>query len=517
MVEDPILIDWDSRGRMWVVEMLGYMPDLKATGERQPSGRVSVLEDTNGDGRMDKKTVFLDGLVLPRALKVLEGGALIAEPPHLWFARDTTGDLKADSKELVCDCYGFERGNVEHNANSLLWAMDNWIYTSEGETYLRLKNGKFDVRRTLIRGQWGASQDDVGYVYRNISPEALHVDVVPTPYFFRNPNLLRTRGSDEPLGGRELNTTFPIRPNRGVNRGYTPGTLRSGWFARDVYRLPARRLSTAATGCLPSSHGNVFVAEPAGNLVSRIIVTDDGTRCGAARPTSTGEFLASTDERFRPVYLSAAPDGALYVVDMYHGIIQHMAYMTEYLRDNITERKLEAPVHKGRIFRVVHDTTARGPNPQPGERVGGAAGRPSSHPNGWWRDTAQRILVERGDKSVVPTLNRLAENSPDVRTRLHALWTLDGLDQIEPGTVIKALEDSSRDVRVAAVRLAERWLQEPNHPMVACPAQACGRSRLGRSSATRGLVGCSTLGPRETPSPRCLTGTATIRSCSTAR
>ena len=92
MVEDPILIDWDSRGRMWVIELLGYMPDLKATDERKPSGRVSVLEDTNGDGKMDKKTVFLDGLVLPRALKVLEGGVLVAEPPHLWFAHDTNGD-----------------------------------------------------------------------------------------------------------------------------------------------------------------------------------------------------------------------------------------------------------------------------------------------------------------------------------------------------------------------------------------------------------------------------------------
>ena len=116
MVENPILIDWDANGRMWVIEMIGYMQDLPATNEREPIGRISVLEDTNRDGKMDKKTVFLDGLVLPRALKVLDKGVLVGEPPHLWLARDTNGDLKADEKELVCDCYGTELANVEHNA-----------------------------------------------------------------------------------------------------------------------------------------------------------------------------------------------------------------------------------------------------------------------------------------------------------------------------------------------------------------------------------------------------------------
>ena len=109
-----------------------------------------MLEDTNRDGRMDKKTVFLDKLVLPRALKVLDKGVLVGEPPHLWLARDTNGDLKADSKDLVCDCYGTELGNVEHNQNGLLWAMDNWMYTSEGDTYFRFKDGKFETRKTLV-------------------------------------------------------------------------------------------------------------------------------------------------------------------------------------------------------------------------------------------------------------------------------------------------------------------------------------------------------------------------------
>ena len=132
MIQEPVAIDWDPDGRLWVIEMPGYMEDMPATTELQPTGRVSVLEDTNDDGKMDKKTVFLDKLVLPRALKVLERGVLIAEPPNLWLARDTNGDLVADTKELVTDTYGQAAANVEHNANSLLWALDNWMYTSEG-------------------------------------------------------------------------------------------------------------------------------------------------------------------------------------------------------------------------------------------------------------------------------------------------------------------------------------------------------------------------------------------------
>src|SRR5215203_4718185 len=200
MIEEPIVIDWDADGRLWVVELRGYMHDLPATDEREPLGRVSVLEDTNNDGRMDRKTIFLDGLVSPRAIKVLSKGVLVGEPPHLWFAQDTNGDLKADKKDLVCDCYGQAMANVEHNANSLLWALDNSIYTSETDVFLRWKNGVFETRKTLSRGQWGATQDDAGRIYRNSNESALHVDLVPTPYYARNPDLPRSRGSYEYMG-----------------------------------------------------------------------------------------------------------------------------------------------------------------------------------------------------------------------------------------------------------------------------------------------------------------------------
>jgi mono/diheme cytochrome c family protein/glucose/arabinose dehydrogenase len=473
MIQEPVAIDWDADGRLWVVEMPGYMEDMPATTELEPTGRVSILEDTNNDGRMDKKTVFLDKLVLPRALKVLDKGVLVGAPPHLWLARDTDGDLEADTKELVTDTYGQAMGNVEHNANSLLWALDNWMYTSEVDTYLRLKDGKFEVRKTLSRGQWGASQDDAGRVYRNTNSAALFVDIVPTPYYTRNPNLLRTRGSYESLGGEDLNATWPIRPTRGVNRGYQDGVLRpdgtlaafTSVGAPTVYRgdrLPAEL------------YGNVFVAEPAANLVSRIIISDDGTTLRGRKAYEKAEFLASTDERFRPVNLSAAPDGTLYVVDMYHGIIQHKGYITEYLRDQILSRKLEAPQGHGRIYRVVHETTKRDTAPALSKATPAQLVDLLAHPNGWWRDTAQRLLVERNERSVVPLLKQRAESAPDARTRLHALWTLDGLDSIEPSTVVHALEDQSRDVRASAVRLSERWADQPAGPVRAALLKRAG-------------------------------------------
>jgi mono/diheme cytochrome c family protein len=465
MIQEPVFVDFDTNGRLWVIEMPGYMQDIAATNERQPLGRISVLEDLNGDGQMDRKTIFLDKLVLPRALKVLEHGVLVGEPPNLWLARDTDGDLKADTKDLVTNTFGRLDANVEHNANSLVWALDNWMHTSETDVQLRLKKGAFEVRKTLSRGQWGASQDDAGRIYRNSNESVLHVDLVPTPYFARNPSLLRTRGSYESLRGdkNEVNTVWPVRPTPGVNRGYQTGVLRpDGRLARytavsapTVYRgdrLPAEL------------RGNVFVTDPAANVVSRIVIHDDGTRLVARKAYEHTEFLTSTDERFRPVYLSNAPDGTLYLVDMYHGIIQHRDYITEYLRDQILARNLQAPSGHGRIYRIVHQTR-RGRTPQVAQLTSAVLLDVLAHPNGWWRDTAQRVLVERGDASVVGGLKKLAGSAKASTTRLHALWTLDGLDSIDSILVARALADPSRDVRVSAIRLSERWLSEPGHAL----------------------------------------------------
>jgi mono/diheme cytochrome c family protein len=462
------MIDWDGEGRLWAVEMPGWMTDINATGERDPIGKIVVLEDLDKDGRMDKRTVFQDGLVLARWLKVLERGVLVGEPPNLWLFQDTNGDLRADRKELVTDLYGRREANVEHTANGLLWAIDNNMYTSEVDIDLRLNNGKFEVRKTLSRGQWGVTQDDGGRIFRNTNESALHVDVVPARYFLRNPNLLRTRGSYESLNGPngELNEVWPIRPTRGVNRGYQFGILRAdGTLAR--YTAVCTPVVYRGDRLPAELYGNIFVVDPAANLVSRILLRDtpNGIVADKAYRDVRGEFLASTDERFRPVNLSLAPDGTLYVVDMYRGVIEHKGYFTEYLRDYVVKNKLEQSISHGRIYRIMHDTTRRDLTPLPRNVTSAQLVALLSHPNGWRRDTAQQLLVERGDRSVVPALRKLASGATDVRARLHALWTLDGLAAIEPGDVLTALSHTHRDVRVSALRLAERWLNQPNHPM----------------------------------------------------
>ncbi len=468
LIQEPVALDWDRDGRLWAVEMPGFMADIRGSNEHDPIGRVVVLEDTDSDGRMDKRTVYADGLVLARSLKVLDRGVLVAEPPNVWLMRDTNGDLRMDSKERVTDQYGRFEGDPQNNANGFYWGLDNRMYTAGQATIqLRLKDGVFEVQPTLSRGEWGVSQDDAGRTYRNTNESALHVDLVQTSYYARNPNLARTRGSYERLAddNPDLNTVWPIRPNPGTNRAYQTGIDREdGSLARFtsvcaplVYRgnrLPA------------DLYGNVFVAEPAANLVSRLIVSDDGTALRARKAYDRGEFLASTDERFRPVFLTNAPDGTLYIADMYRGIIEHRISVTEYLRDQILARKLEQPTGYGRIYRVVHDTTMRDTANPFARATSRQLVDALSHPNGWRRDTAQRLLVERGARSEVPSLTKLATDAGDWRTRLHALWTLDGLDAILPATVVAALNDRERDVRVSAIRIAERWLdKEDGNPI----------------------------------------------------
>jgi mono/diheme cytochrome c family protein/glucose/arabinose dehydrogenase len=465
LVVDPIAIDFDADGRLWVLEMPGFMSAEGAANSREPINDVVVLQDTNGDGVMDKRTVFADKLVLPRALKVLESGVLVGEPPNLWLMKDTDGDLKADSKELVSDSYGRAAASIEHNANSLFWGLDNVIYTSEHDWHLRWKNGKFETIPTLPRGQWGASMDDAGRIFRNVNDAPLFVDFIAPKYYARNPNLVRTRGLYEPLISREDSTIWPARATRGVNRGY-----RDQFFRPDDSSVTIQGVGTPVVyrgDRLPKElYGDAFITDSTTNLVHRYKIVDDGYgRLKAVDGYDKGEILASYDERFRPVNMLPAPDGTLYVVDMYRGIVQEQIYWTDFLRDYIRARDLEKPVHLGRIWRIAHTTTKRDRAPALSKAPAADLVKALSHPNGWWRDTAQRLMVERGDATVVPLLKKLAAQDADWRTKLHALWTLDGLDAIAVEEVQRALGDKAPEVRAAAVRLSERWIGQANQPL----------------------------------------------------
>ena len=467
LIQEPVAIDWDPDGRLWAVEMPGFMADITGSNEHAPIGRVVVLEDRNHDGRMDTRTVFADGLVLARSLKVLDRGVLVAEPPNVWLMRDTNGDLKMDVKELVTNRYGRRETDPENNANGFDWGLDNVMHTSgQADIELRLKNGAIDVQPTLPRGEWGVTHDDAGRSYRNTNESAVHVDLVPTAYFARNPALVRTRGSYERLAdaNQTINVIWPVRPNPGTNRAYQAGIDRADGTL-EKFTSACAPLVYRGDRLPRDMYGNVFVAEPAANLVSRLVLSDAGGGIGARRAYERGEFLASTDERFRPVFLSNAPDGTLYIADMYRGIIEHRLSLTVYLRDYILGKRLEQHTGYGRIYRVVHETTHRDRSRVAGKRTTSELVAMLSHPNGWRRDTAQRLLVERRDQRAVPALETLARSAPDPRMRLHALWTLDGIEAIVPAIVRAALGDRSRHVRAAAVRISERWLGLPEHPL----------------------------------------------------
>lgn len=467
MVLDPILAEFDADGRLWVVEMPGFAMDLDMRDSREPICRVVVLEDLNDDGIMDKRTIFADGLILPRAIKPIDGAVLVGEPPYVWLMRDTDGDLVMDEKEMIADTYGRVEANPEHNANSLIWGLDNWIYTSEHTWHLRFNRGRFEIVETLSRGQWGGSIDDAGRIYRNVNSAPLFVDLVPARYFVRNPNLTRTRGLYEPVISLEEAVVWPIRPTRGVNRGY-----RDQFFRDDDTSTILQSAGTPLVyrgDRLPKDmHGNVFITDSTTNLVHRFVIVDDGTgNLTAKNAYEKGEIFASSDERLRPVSLTLGPDGTLYIVDMYRGVVQDVQYQTEFLQEHIRRRQLEMPISRGRIWRLTHDTTQRDRKPQLSKETPAGLVKYLEHPNGWWRDTAQILLVQRQDTSVVPEVRRLARSAADWRTKLHAMGVLDGLGALDVETVQAALKDPHPDVRAWGIRWSEQWIGEPGHPLAA--------------------------------------------------
>ena len=451
MVESPVALAWDEKGRLFVCEMRGYMHDVEGAGEDQHIGRIVMLEDTDGDGKMDKRTVFADGLLMPRALMCVNGGLLVSEPPNLWFMKDTDGDGGADAKESVDASYGTAGGQPEHMANSPTWLLDNWIYSANHSKRYRLKDGKFVDEVTGLRGQWGMSQDNFGRQFYNSNSDFLRSNFIPESLGRRNPNYTASAG----LGVQVVKdqATWPAHPTPGVNRGYDPKQLREdGTLATCTATCGA---SIYRGSLFPKEYrGNAFIPEPAGNLVKRLILSEKNGLISGTHALKSTEFWTSTDERFRPVSSYCGPGGALYVVDLYRGIIQHKSFLTHYLVANIKDRNLETPFNQGRIWRVVPDKTKVASVVLPAEGLKLVALLESA--DGWTRDTAQRLLVERKDAEVVPSLVSMAQKSKSQLARLHALWTLDGMGALAPEVISVGLKDKDSKVRAAAVRLAGR-------------------------------------------------------------
>ena len=469
LVRHPTVVQFAPDGRLWVVEMTGYMENFDGTTEDQPKGSVVVLADTDGDGRMDKRTVFLDDIILPRALVLHRDGALVGAPPHLWFCRDTDGDGKADEKTEVATDFGVrvdparpQLANPERAPNALLWGHDGWLYVGAYAAKFRFDDGKWVRATSNFRGQWGLAQDDFGRLYSNNNSDLLRVDVVNSGYLLRNPSLGRSTGLNTKAAAEQ--SVWPIRVNPGINRGYRTEMLRD-------YKL---KECTAACGpwiyrsdLFPAdAYGNAFICEPAGNLVKRLVLHPDKGLVKGTPFYDQQEFVASTDERFRPVNALTGPEGALYLVDMHHGVIQHRISLTTYLRKQGEDRGLIAPLHLGRIWRVVpegHKTTA----------LKGLAGlKPADliaelgSGNEWRRENAQRLLVEGGDKSLAPALTAFGLKAASPMGRVHALWTQHGLKAADWALVSAGLSDADPRVRAAALRVSESLVAGPHRAEV---------------------------------------------------
>ncbi len=453
LVDTPIAMSWDDQGRAYVVEMIGYMNDVNGAGEDKPICRIKRLESTKGNGIYDKATIFVDHLILPRAVMALGDGALVGEPPNLTWYHDKDDTGVATSSEVLATNFGTRGGQPEHMCNSPTWAMDNWIWSANLGTRYRLQKGALVAEPVPMRGQWGLSQDDWGRLFHNSNSDLLRCDPIQPQAYMRNPDLLAHTGIN--FQALKDQSTWPSHQTPGVNRGYASDQLRADGTLKTA-------TATCGAGIYRGNlfpkefQGNAFIPEPAGNLVKRVTLEDNEGLITAHNAYEGKEFLTSTDERFRPVNVYTGPDGALYVVDMARGIIQHRFFETYYLIANIKERKLEQPIGMGRIWRIVPDGTNPAMVKLP--KTTAEIVPYLSHANGWVRDTAQRVLVERADASVAPAVQKEAAAAKLPQSRVQALWTLEGMGALTPEVVTASLRDPDPHVRAAAVRVADRTL-----------------------------------------------------------
>ncbi|MEX2398294.1 MAG: c-type cytochrome, partial [Balneolales bacterium] len=456
-VQEPAAISFDGNGRMFVVELRTYMQDADAGGEEEPIGRISRHEDTNNDGKYDSYTVFVDGLVFPRFALPLGGDAVLTMESHqndVYKYTDTNGDGTADSKELFASDFG-RAGNVEHQPSGLVWGMDNWLYSTYNSTRLRWTPAGETLTESTGSpgGAWGVTMDDYGKTWVQGGASGV-------PGYFQFPIVYGDLGLDR---NEELAEGF-------VNMYGAPIKLADMQGGMKQVRMPDGSLTTATGGSgndifrghrLPEElKGDYFYGEIVARVVRRVKSTvDEGlTQLHNANQEERSEFIRSTDPLFRPVEMATAPDGTLYIVDMYRGIIQQGTWTDSgsYLRTKIEQYQLDKIIRHGRIWRLTHESMERDQTqPRMLDETPSELVAHLDHPNGWWRDTAQQLLVLAQDKSVVPELENIARTSDNELARFHAMWTLEGLGSLKASMLREFFSDENPQMRLQAIRASE--------------------------------------------------------------
>ncbi len=452
MIEEPVLIEWDSKGRMYVAEMLTYMQDIDGNDELTPRSRVSRLEDTDGDGRMDTSTVFIDKLLLPRMILPLDDRIIVRETGtfDLWSYEDTDDDGIADKKTLWHKG-GPRGGNLEHQPSGLVWNIDNWIYTTYSRHRYRFTRGTVE-RESLPHGsgQWGIAKDDIGKLYYSTAGGETPAMDFQQPIVYG-----KIRIPGELADGFRICWPIDDIPDTQGGRGRLRANNTLNWFTgvagQSIYRGDQ----------LPQDfYGDLIIPEPVGRLIRRAKVTNGDGKTVLKNAYHEEEFIASSDPNFRPVNSATGPDGCLYIVDMYRGIIQEGAWVREgsYLRPVVQAYELDKNIGRGRIYRVVHENYRRTPATDLSKASTAQLVDELGHANGWRRDHAQKLLILAKDPSAPSLLKSTLEKSSNWKARLHALWTLEGLDEITAPLLLDTLKDAAWQVQAASIRISEPWL-----------------------------------------------------------
>ncbi len=452
-IKEPVAAAFDGDGRMFVAEMRTYMQDIDGTDEHKPVSRVSLHWSSGKDGKLDKHTVFIDKLLLPRMILPLGKGELLVnetDTQDIHLYTDTDGDGVADKKVLWFEG-GPRGGNMEHQQSGLIWSMDNWLYCTYNAWRLRWTPGHGAPLKEPTPGnggQWGLTQDDFG------KPWFVNAGGERGPLNFQTHIL---------YGGYNLEKQF----EEGYKQVWPAVGLADVQGGANRFRPEDKTLNhfTATCGAevfrgdrLPADlRGDLLFSEPVGRLIRRTKAEVKDALTYLRNAYDKSEFILSTDPYFRVVNMNTAPDGTLYLVDMYRGIIQEGNWVREgsYLRGVVKEHGLDKVAGHGRIWRLVHDEFKPGPQPTMHSDSPADLVRHLEHPNGWWRDTAQKLLVLKQDRSVVPALKGMVSSSKDIKSRMHALWALEGLGAADAATVRAAMKDGAAEMRSAAIRVSE--------------------------------------------------------------